>query len=161
MITLLRLETSKELEWIGQMARSIWPVTYSHIISQAQIDYMLDRFYSSEKLLLQLSENRRFYFVSKDDTPIGYIDIECRISDCFIHKFYILTDRQGKGVGTQALTQVYTLSFLIGLPIRLQVNRENYKAINFYFKNGFIIEKIINLDIGNGFFMNDFLMIKQ
>jgi hypothetical protein len=35
----------------------------------------------------------------------------------------------------------------------------NYKAINFYFKNGFTIEKVADFDIGDGYFMNDFVMI--
>jgi hypothetical protein len=43
----------------------------------------------------------------------------------------------------------------------LTVNRKNYKAINFYFKNGFTIKEIADFDIGNGFFMNDFIMIKK
>ena len=43
--------------------------------------------------------------------------------------------------------------------IRLQVNRMNYKAINFYFKHGFVIEKVADFDIGDGYFMNDFVMI--
>jgi ribosomal protein S18 acetylase RimI-like enzyme len=44
--------------------------------------------------------------------------------------------------------------------LRLQVNRQNYKAINFYFRNGFIIESIADFDIGDGYFMNDFIMLK-
>ena len=43
--------------------------------------------------------------------------------------------------------------------IRLQVNRQNFKAINFYFKAGFKIEKVADFDIGDGYFMNDFIMI--
>jgi len=46
-------------------------------------------------------------------------------------------------------------------PIRLQVNRKNYKAINFYFKNGFTIESVGDFDIGGGYYMNDFVMIKN
>ena len=39
------------------------------------------------------------------------------------------------------------------------VNRMNYKAVNFYFKSGFTIEKVADFDIGDGYFMNDFVMI--
>ena len=45
--------------------------------------------------------------------------------------------------------------------MRLFVNRENFKSINFYFKTGFIIEKIIDQPIGENFYMNDFIMIKK
>ena len=43
--------------------------------------------------------------------------------------------------------------------LRLTVNRQNYKSINFYFKNGFVIEKTADFDIGSGYFMNDFVMV--
>ena len=43
----------------------------------------------------------------------------------------------------------------------LTVNRQNYKSINFYFKNGFIINEIADFDIGNGYVMNDFVMKKM
>ena len=43
--------------------------------------------------------------------------------------------------------------------MRLTVNRSNFKSINFYFKLGFIIEEVKDFDIGNNYFMNDFIMI--
>jgi RimJ/RimL family protein N-acetyltransferase len=45
--------------------------------------------------------------------------------------------------------------------IKLTVNRQNFKSINFYFKNGFKIEKVEDFDIGNGYWMNDFIMVKK
>jgi ribosomal protein S18 acetylase RimI-like enzyme len=45
--------------------------------------------------------------------------------------------------------------------ITLTVNRQNYKAINFYFKNGFTIDHIANFDIGKGYVMEDFVMKKR
>jgi hypothetical protein len=37
----------------------------------------------------------------------------------------------------------------------------NYKSVNFYFRLGFIIEKTTDIDIGDGYFMNDFIMLYQ
>ncbi|MDB5281655.1 MAG: N-acetyltransferase, partial [Bacteroidota bacterium] len=45
--------------------------------------------------------------------------------------------------------------------IRLQVNRLNYKAVNFYFKVGFIIEAVGDFNIGADYYMNDFVMIRR
>ncbi|MBK7966419.1 MAG: hypothetical protein IPK10_14825 [Bacteroidetes bacterium] len=41
----------------------------------------------------------------------------------------------------------------------MTVNRTNLKAINFYFKKGFTIEEVKDFDIGNNYFMNDFVML--
>ena len=43
--------------------------------------------------------------------------------------------------------------------LRLTVNRQNFKSINFYFKNGFKIDHVEDFDIGNGYVMNDFVML--
>jgi ribosomal protein S18 acetylase RimI-like enzyme len=44
--------------------------------------------------------------------------------------------------------------------ITLSVNRQNFKSINFYFKNGFKIKSVEDFDIGNDYEMNDFVMVK-
>jgi ribosomal protein S18 acetylase RimI-like enzyme len=47
-----------------------------------------------------------------------------------------------------------------GTALRLNVNRHN-TAKSFYEKLGFIITGTEDADIGNGFFMNDYVMEKQ
>jgi nitroreductase len=78
----------------------------------------------------------------------------------FINKFYLLSTTRRSGLGKQvfeALCNIYNST----KEIRLQVNRQNYKAINFYFKMGFVIEACADFDIGDGYFMNDFIMVKH
>jgi ribosomal protein S18 acetylase RimI-like enzyme len=75
----------------------------------------------------------------------------------FLNKLYVMPDLQRSGVG-RALLDFAINEFDIKT-LRLQVNRQNYKAINFYFKYGFIIEKVADFDIGDGYQMNDFIMV--
>lgn len=76
----------------------------------------------------------------------------------FLNKLYIDTREQGRGLG-QAIWQNVLLLLSDLREMRLQVNRQNYKAINFYFKVGFVIERVADFDIGDGYFMNDFVML--
>ena len=46
------------------------------------------------------------------------------------------------------------------ISLELQVNINN-KAKQFYERLGFVVADRINLDIGNGYFMNDFIMKKE
>jgi len=69
-------------------------------------------------------------------------------------------DDQRKGVGTELFKYVLN-QMPTAESIELTVNRQNFKAINFYFKKGFVIKEIADFDIGNGYFMNDFIMIKK
>jgi diamine N-acetyltransferase len=78
----------------------------------------------------------------------------------FLHKFYVEVDEQGKGFGTKLFEHIVK-ELKDARSIRLTVNRKNYKAINFYFKNGFVIDEVADFDIGKGYFMNDFVMLKK
>jgi ribosomal protein S18 acetylase RimI-like enzyme len=121
---------------------------------------MLDKMYSSLSLLQQMHDGHLFTIAYDDLKPIGYISISSQNnSDYFLHKFYIDTQIQNKGVGAMLFDYVLD-SIPNARTIELTVNRNNFKAINFYFKQGFKIKKVADFDIGNGYFMNDFVMIK-
>ena len=125
-----------------------------------QIEYMLNLMYSAEALKKQMTEGQQFFLLNADEQPIGYISFTDRGNgDYFLHKFYLNNEKQRKGLGTFFFHEMIGL---LGNPttIRLTVNRQNYKSINFYFKNGFIIEKVADFDIGNGYLMNDFVMLR-
>ena len=157
----IRKATKIDLEVIHQLASSIWRKHYPGIISNEQIDYMLEKMYSAESLLQQLKDGHYFYLAIENQEPIGYYShSETTPGKYFLHKLYIQTDIQRKGTGQLLLNHLISL-----LPdaheIRLTVNRKNLKAIKFYFKNGFIIEEVKNFDIGNGYLMEDFVMLKK
>lgn len=156
-----RASSQAELNLIAEMAAHIWPITYGHIISPEQMDYMLRKFYNPQVLFTQLSDSRRILLLQDKNAILGYIDIEDRGADQFIHKFYLLISEQNKGLGTSAMQLLIAQENSSNKTLRLQVNRQNYQAINFYFKNGFVIETVLDLDIGNDFYMNDFLMVKH
>ena len=44
--------------------------------------------------------------------------------------------------------------------VRLNVNKNNSKAIRAYERNNFVNIESVKIDIGNGFFMDDFVMEK-
>jgi ribosomal protein S18 acetylase RimI-like enzyme len=115
--------------------------------------------YNLETLENQISEEQNLYFILENDAQdLGFMCIELHEnSEAFVHKFYILQDQQRKGSGALAL-ELLLKQFPEINCIRLQVNRQNYQAINFYFKQGFVIEEAADFDIGDGYFMNDFIM---
>ncbi|HPH82205.1 MAG TPA: GNAT family N-acetyltransferase [Flavobacteriales bacterium] len=151
--------TGSNAPLIREMAETIWWSHYPAIIGDEQVKFMLGKMYSLESLHSQIEEGKQLYYILvEDENPIGFIGIEPLDSTCaFIHKFYLLQTKQRKGSGTSAF-QLVLNQFPEVKEIRLQVNRQNYQAINFYFKIGFIIEKVADFDIGDGYFMNDFIM---
>ncbi len=133
----LQLCSLNDTAQIAALAKTIWNQHYRSIIGQEQIDYMLATMYNHQSLLQQMQEKKHlFYFIVSDATVIGFLSInEQSAGRWFLNKFYIDQNLGAKGIGTEAFKAIVNLHRI--KHIELTVNRQNYKAINFYFKNGF------------------------
>jgi len=147
-----------DIERIGRLAARIWNEYYPDIISTAQISYMLDLMYSPLAIKKQMAERQNFYLVISDGQDIGFFSLSDQKRVYILHKLYIDTPSHHRGLGSRVMKEITALT--AGAGIKLTVNRQNYKAINFYFKNGFVIDQVADFDIGQGFIMNDFIMIR-
>jgi ribosomal protein S18 acetylase RimI-like enzyme len=149
--------SDNDLKEIEHLAKEIWNEYYPEIISRQQIRYMLKKMYSLQVMRNEIKNNIRFYIIYSKTNAVGYFSIsEKGNNENFLHKFYIRSNTRSKGLGTAVFRKI--LKIFNPEYIELTVNRQNFKAINFYFKIGFQIEKVEDFDIGNGFFMNDFVM---
>ena len=157
----LTLANESHIDTISELAYTIWNTHYVPIIGQEQVDYMLNQMYNKENLTLQLEVNKhQFYLINNNKLSIGFISVSSvNQKDYFLHKFYIHQHESKKGIGTLSLDKLIDL--LKPQTITLTVNRQNFKSINFYFKNGFTIDRVEDFDIGNGYAMNDFVMVKK
>lgn len=153
----LKNATVQDIPTIQSLAQKIWEEHYVPFIGKAQIDYMLERFYNKDYLATQMSEGQDFYLLENEGLVAGFLSLTIKNEDeFFIHKFYI--DARGKGVGKKVFETLLGI-FPKTKIIRLNVNKHNFKAINFYFKIGFQIENTAVFDIGNGYAMDDFMMV--
>lgn len=157
----LRDATLDDIPLIADLAYAIWNAHYPAIIGQKQVDYMLHKMYSSDALQKQMEEGQRFILLSDEEGDLGFVSISNKGNgDYFLHKFYISAERHRSGIGSEVMDAIFS-----PIPnlrsITLTVNRQNYKAINFYFKNGFVIDQVADFDIGEGYVMNDFVMKKS
>jgi ribosomal protein S18 acetylase RimI-like enzyme len=157
----INIATKEDIDTIHNLAVKIWNAHYPSIISQQQIDFMLTEMYSVESLHEQMENNHVFLLAMMDNVACGYLSYNA-VTDgnYFLNKLYVDVSLQGKNIGKMLLDRCLTKCAPLHT-MRLQVNRKNYKAINFYFKNGFSIEEVKDFDIGNNFFMNDFIMLKK
>jgi diamine N-acetyltransferase len=154
----LRKATVADIPAISELARLVWNQHYPSIISQEQIDYMLNMMYSATSLREQMEIKKHvFYIIETASAQLGFVSVCEEMKDrWFLGKFYINQNTASKGMGTKAFELL--LEKIRPQEITLTVNRQNYKSINFYFKLGFQIERVADFDIGNGYVMNDFVM---
>lgn len=145
---------------ITTLAGKIWRQHYPSIISMEQIEFMLGNRYSEKAITEGMKHGEQFYIAYSNKTPIAYASFQNTGEQYYLHKFYVDVNLHRQGTGSAFFK--FLLQQMNGnLPIRLQVNRQNYKAVNFYFKMGFIIEAVGDFAIGGGYFMNDFVMVRR
>lgn len=151
-----------DVEMIRELSNDIWPATYGSILSQDQINYMLEMMYSPEALKQQMAEGHEFIIVFNVGVPIGFASYSETSPGVYkLHKIYILTLHQGRGMGRFVIEKVIETVKSKGCNrLQLNVNRNN-PAKHFYEKLGFYILREEDIDIGNGYFMNDYLMEKS
>ena len=74
---------------------------------------------------------------------------------------YLLSKFHGQGYGTLMLEHACARCRELGFDrVRLNVNKHNSRAIAAYERNGFVRVEAVKIDIGGGFFMDDYIMEK-
>jgi ribosomal protein S18 acetylase RimI-like enzyme len=162
-------------DFIRSVSERTWPSTYGHIISQEQIDFMLDWMYSDASLEKQMNTGCEFYIASikKENEQweaVGFCSVSSEGEEnnstekvagskaYKLNKLYVLPSAQGTGAGKALLNKCIEVAKAAGSSsLFLQVNKQN-TAYTFYLKHGFIKEAEFKFDIGNGFFMDDYVM---
>ena len=155
--------TVKDIPLIRELCFNVWPQTYTGIISNEQIEYMLEMMYSEQSLHQQMSEQQcKFIFVYDDSDAVGFASFSETSPSIFkLHKIYILPNQQGKGTGKFVIDHIINEIKTKGATVlQLQVNKRN-KAKSFYEKLGFTELYQFDLPIGNNFVMDDYLMEKK
>ena len=130
------------------------------MISQEQIKYMLEWMYNLKQLEQNFDNGHEFIVLTEQEENIGFASFEIRNEKSYIrlHKLYVNPKQHHKGSGRKLLEFIYSVGHEHKLnALDLFVNRTN-PAVNFYQKIGFEIEESVDLDIGNGYFMNDYRM---
>ena len=156
---LIRAATNSDIPYIHQIAHEVWPKAYADVITAEQIAYMLDWMYSPSSLRDQMEAGAHFLLLEEDSTPLGFASFRClQDTNWKLDKLYVQSDRQKNGLGKRLIERVRAeIKERGGTQLELQVNRNN-KAIGFYQKLGFDILRVDDFDIGNGFYMNDYIM---
>lgn len=149
---------------IQQIANITWPVTFKDILSQEQIKYMMEMMYSVTTLSEQIvTKNHVFLLACQGNQDLAFTSYELNYNGTAstkIHKIYILPTAQGKGIGKLLINKIAAIAKNnLNNTLSLNVNRDN-KAISFYEKMNFRIVKEENIDIGQGFLMEDYVMEK-
>lgn len=150
-----------DIALIRDLAEKSFLPTYKEILSADQLDWMFDWMYSADSLRQQIEDGHVFFIAYDGDRPCGYVSVE-RQGEALFHlqKIYVLPDFQGKHVGQYLVRLVFDYVkslYSRECTVELNVNRNN-KAKFFYERMGFSVARSGDFPIGNGYYMNDYIM---
>lgn len=163
--------TTADIPLVHRLAWQAFPATYRDILSEEQITYMMEWMYSPQNLRKQMEEEGHIYYLGyKEGEPIGYFSVQPQGKTLFegeeldtfhLQKLYVLPAYQGIHFGSYLFKEAIRLiKELHPSPclMELNVNRHNSQALRFYrhMKMKTITEG--DFHIGNGYYMNDYIM---
>jgi GNAT superfamily N-acetyltransferase len=156
--------TTQDIPVIQFIAHETWPTTYQTILMLAQVRYMLDLFYSEVALEKSFSDHNQYLLIHHQGKAIGFAGYQHDFPEqgqTKLHKLYVLPSAQGLGAGQQLLDEVIHQTKVYGSKVlTLNVNRFN-KAYMFYRKNKFDVLQEIDIPIGQGYLMQDYILEKR
>jgi diamine N-acetyltransferase len=155
------LVVSKDINELLQLAEVIWFPAYQHSHSENKLKYLFDKMYNKEEIVQQINLKKKlFYFIKNSSSEkIGYFAIEPLEFGLVLDKVYVVQSLQKSGVGSTVIDFIkrFAKKKHLGF-IRLNVNRKNTNAIHFYKKHLFNIIDEIDIQAGNGFVFDDYVM---
>ena len=156
---------ASQAEALGELARHIWQRHYPGIISQAQIDYMLDQRYGAALIRQQLVQPGHWWKVAQNDAGmIGFAHyfLEGDAQRIKLDKLYVHPDWQRRGVGAALLGSVESEARRQGrTTLTLRTKKHNHSALAAYQKYGFVVTAQVITEIGAGFVMDDYMLEKS
>lgn len=154
----LGVNDQERIEEMSSMAKAIVREHFDPLIGREQNDYMISLFQTPEAVHSQLENGYRYYFVKEEGRNLGFLAFYPKGSDMYLSKFYLYKDERHKGHASKMLEFVKKEAGKEGLEgIILNVNRFN-SAVESYLNMGFEIVREEKNDIGNGFFMDDYVI---
>lgn len=136
----LRQAAKDDIMLIHELALQAFPATYRDLLSQEQMDFMMDWMYSPANLEKQMEEGHVYFIASHQGEDCGYLSVQPEGPGVFhLQKIYVLPGFQGLHIGSYLFRQA--VSYIRSIHpepclMRLNVNRYNTRAVEFYRAHG-------------------------
>jgi diamine N-acetyltransferase len=163
-VEISHVSTPDEITVVEHLAQEIWSQHFTAIIGTSQVNYMLEKFQSTQAIMSQVNSGWEYYLISVDNKMVGYTGLvpDSDTNKLMLSKIYVKKQVRGKGLGKSILDFVEQKCRLEGFSaLWLTVNRFNSGPISWYKGHGFVILEEVKKDNGGGYIMDDYVMEKK
>lgn len=156
------VQSPEEIRIAAALADEIWHQHYGALLGTEQVDYMVEKFQSEGAISKQIVEGVTYVLAVDNGEPVGFCAYHPEQERMFLSKIYLQKAMRGKGIARQFLNLVEREAAKMGLSaVYLTVNKENSGSIAAYKAMGFQTVDAVKTPIGNGYFMDDYIMQKE
>ena len=167
MVQDVRIEpvTEADVERLVALAREIWLAHYPAIIGIAQIEYMLAQRYEPHVVRVELGRDDIWWdklMVGTEMAGFASYLLTGHPGEMKLDKLYVHPARQRRGYGGRMIDRAGEVARQRGCTrLALAVNKSNREAIAAYLKHGFTVADSVVKDIGGGFVMDDYILVRS
>lgn len=140
----------QDYETLYDFMRPLWLDTYGEILPTAQIEFLLDKYFSKAGLQHFRALGYRYRKIG----DVGVLVTVEKNEEIYLDKLYLLPIARGHGYAKSVFDELKKE----GKDITLNVNQANERAVKCYLKNGFVIERKTDIPLGNGMVNCDYEM---
>lgn len=145
----IRKATVSDLETIQNISSQTFKETFAAVNTPENISNYVKESFNSEQLKTELNNaNSQFYVAYSNAEAVGYLKINfgdaqtesINENALEVQRIYVLQNFHGKNIGQLLLDEVKKIAKSSGVDsVWLGVWEENYRALRFYTKNGFVV----------------------
>lgn len=151
--------TDTDIQNIATLAEEIWHQHFTPIIGKDQVIYMVERFQSYPAIKGQVEKGYEYFLLYNGETFAGYTGVHEEDDALFLSKLYLHESQRGQHLSTKTIHFLIDLCKERGLKkIWLTCNRNNSHTLDVYHHLGFKTVREEKADIGNGFYMDDYIL---
>ena len=145
----IRKATVSNLETIQNISSQTFKETFAAVNTPENISNYVKESFNLKQLETELNNaNSQFYIAYSDSEAVGYLKINfgdaqtesINENALEVQRIYVLQNFHGKNIGQLLLDDVKKIAKSSGVDsVWLGVWEENYRALRFYTKNGFVV----------------------
>ena len=146
-----------DLKGLKEFAAPIWLECYDGIVELEHIEILIEKYFEYENILKFKSKGMVYEYIFCDGERAGFIAYSLLSEYVYLDKLYLIEEQRGKHI-SKSVFQHLINSF--NLPIRLNVNQGNERAVAAYKRNGFTVIKTDEIPQKGGYVNVDYVMEK-
>jgi len=144
--------------FLATLADEIWKEHYYPITGKEHVDYLLETLQSEQVIAADIASGAAvYYFMCLDSVIAGYCAVNIEEKAVRLSKLYVKKEYRQMGL-SRAMVDYIKKQYAAKEYIHLIVNKRNEQSIAAYKHLGFEIVGATVIDVGNGHFMDDYVM---